>query len=671
MMTSSSTRIIHEPFVRVRLVQFSIGSQIQTLADLKLRVDTFDVQQISSGRPKFPEYDKKMQHFLFETRTKQGRQVVLGVYVDIKKTNYTFQTSIEDLIKKADNIIREYRFTDKSRASMSIELFVPNDNVREAQRTLHNRIRKHYGHEFLPKYFTTLPVFCSECKKLLWGFNTLGYRCQLCDLVVHGECINHVATCKQLGLVNSPSIPTIPHHFIHDPNFLPLFCDHDGKIIHPLRAWKCSECGMIVHSKCKANVAQFCGTRQIAVKMYEEWKEQNQPNSIDTYLVSDECISEEMQENNQKHLINIYERLQHERERPNAIEDLNTVTKPYEWSDNLNQSLSEYYNKSGALLHGLTFHALLGHGMSGSVYWVKHSERDFALKALRKHRIFEANEYDCVKSERDVLYNARQNPFIIKLYAVIHDIQRVYFLLEYAPCGAFYEFLLRFGGDFDNACIKWFSAHIICAIHYLHSKLVIHRDLKPENVLLMRDGRLKLADFGFCKQFTSIKGTTRTFCGTAEYIAPEIYQRLAYSFPIDYWSIGVMIFEMLTLKTPFYHPHEEEIQNHVINEDFQYPDEVSDDLQVIIEGLLTKSPEKRFGIRELRSSDFYSPPYSLEEIEQGNLKCPWKRPIPLYSSSESSTSTKAIHLSEIDEQSLCTTLTLNKDNFRNFSFIDF
>ena len=107
---------------------------------------------------------------------------------------------------------------------------------------------------------------------------------------------------------------------------------------------------------------------------------------------------------------------------------------------------------------------------------MEHSKCHFALKALRKHRIFEANEYDCMMSERNVLHDVRGNPLIIRLYAAFHDFQRVYFLLEYAPCGNFYDFLLRFGPEFDNNCVKWFSAHIICAIGYLHSKLVVSRN---------------------------------------------------------------------------------------------------------------------------------------------------------------------------------------------------
>lgn len=104
---------------------------------------------------------------------------------------------------------------------------------------------------------------------------------------------------------------------------------------------------------------------------------------------------------------------------------------------------------------------------------MKYSGRDFALKALRKHRIFEANEYDCVKNERDMLVLTREYPFIIQLHAVFHDFQRVYFLLEHAPCGNFYDFSSTFTVGFDTECIQWFSGQIVCALRFLHSKLIV------------------------------------------------------------------------------------------------------------------------------------------------------------------------------------------------------
>jgi len=125
---SSSVKNSNDPFVRVRLVRFSDGTQIQPLQTIKLRVDTFDFQQsnffywlfylflfkyykiVSINRPKFPEYDEKNDCFYFETRTKQDRQITIGVYIEIKKINYIYKTSIEDLIRHADEIIREVIF---------------------------------------------------------------------------------------------------------------------------------------------------------------------------------------------------------------------------------------------------------------------------------------------------------------------------------------------------------------------------------------------------------------------------------------------------------------------------------------------------------------------------------------------------------------------------------
>lgn len=104
---------------------------------------------------------------------------------------------------------------------------------------------------------------------------------------------------------------------------------------------------------------------------------------------------------------------------------------------------------------------------------MKDSTRSFAMKALRKHRVLEGNEFESVKRERDILISSRHHPFIIHVYAVFHDFERIYFLLEYAPCGAFYDFLLRCGENFDEPCIQWFSGQIICALSYLHSQLIV------------------------------------------------------------------------------------------------------------------------------------------------------------------------------------------------------
>ena len=143
----------------------------------------------------------------------------------------------------------------------------------------------------------------------------------------------------------------------------------------------------------------------------------------------------------------------------------------------------------------------------------------------------------------------------------------------------------------------------------------------------MRDGRLKLADFGFAKVMKSKKAVTQTFCGTLEYIAPEIFQRVGYSFPVDCWALGVMIYEMRQLKTPFYHGSESEIRSHVISGEIQFPETFSADLQDLVTSILKRDPKERSSIDEIRTHRFYSSPYSIDEIEQLSVKCPWRKAV--------------------------------------------
>ena len=143
----------------------------------------------------------------------------------------------------------------------------------------------------------------------------------------------------------------------------------------------------------------------------------------------------------------------------------------------------------------------------------------------------------------------------------------------------------------------------------------------------MRDGRLKLSDFGFCTRMKGKEDLTRTFCGTLEYIAPEIFKNDRYTFPVDVWSLGIMIYEMGTLKTPFYHSSEDEIKAHVLRGDFQCSERMNNDLKQLIRSLLKKEPKERLTMSQIRTHPYYSSPYSIDEIEQLKVKSPWKRSV--------------------------------------------
>ncbi|CAF4612979.1 unnamed protein product [Rotaria socialis] len=247
-------------------------------------------------------------------------------------------------------------------------------------------------------------------------------------------------------------MPITRHNFVNEPNIVPVHCNHDGNIVLlPSAALKCSACNKVIRSKYKSNVDQFCRTKDIVVAMCMEWKQKTVNSFLpNTYISAAKCATPDPEEELTKELWTIYERLQNNSKRANAIEYFNALKTKQEQT---------YKNTKTA-----------------SVYQVKYNERYYALKALRTYETsYKSDGCKYVKSERDILESFRKNPFIIRLHAAMQDSQRVYFLLEYAPCGGLRQYFTKY--KLDEESVKWFSGQIICAINYLHSKSIIHRGL--------------------------------------------------------------------------------------------------------------------------------------------------------------------------------------------------
>ncbi|CAF4770086.1 unnamed protein product, partial [Rotaria sp. Silwood2] len=143
--------------------------------------------------------------------------------------------------------------------------------------------------------------------------------------------------------------------------------------------------------------------------------------------------------------------------------------------------------------------------------------------------------------------------------------------------------------------IVFYTGEIICALIFLHSKRIVYRDLKPENVFLFDNGHVKLGDFGLSKQNVDNNHKTRTMCGTAEYIAYEIYHRDSYDENVDWWSLGILIFELSTFKTPFYANNSTDITRNVLSDQVIYPETMIKETRQIISGLLERDPKRRLG----------------------------------------------------------------------------
>lgn len=191
--------------------------------------------------------------------------------------------------------------------------------------------------------------------------------------------------------------------------------------------------------------------------------------------------------------------------------------------------------------------ATLGIGGFGRVELVKydngHQVRSFALKCLKKQHIVATRQEEHVFSERTIMLSCK-SPFICRLFRTYRDSKFVYMLLEACMGGEVWT-ILRDKGYFDDTTTQFIIGCVLEAFEYLHRMGIVYRDLKPENLMLDDRGYVKLVDFGFSK-YIGYSGKTWTFCGTPEYVAPEIILNKGHDRAVDYWALGILIHELLT-----------------------------------------------------------------------------------------------------------------------------
>lgn len=185
---------------------------------------------------------------------------------------------------------------------------------------------------------------------------------------------------------------------------------------------------------------------------------------------------------------------------------------------------------------------IIGTGAFGRVYLIKNkiTHKSYALKALKKSKIIESNQIEHSYSERTILKELNHQ-FLISLYHFCQDSKYLYFILDFIPGGELFT-LIRSEASFKPDNARFYVAQIIQALNYLHSKKIIYRDLKPENILFDFQGYIKITDLGAAK---ILDGKTYTLLGTPTYLAPEVILKHGYHFAADWWSLGVLTYEMV------------------------------------------------------------------------------------------------------------------------------
>lgn len=231
----------------------------------------------------------------------------------------------------------------------------------------------------------------------------------------------------------------------------------------------------------------------------------------------------------------------------------------------------------------------------------------FAMKILRKSHLVRRRQIERTRTERKVL-SVVNHPFIMKLHYAFQSPDKLYLVLDYCPGGELFFHLSRFR-RFPERVARFYSAELLLALGHLHKRGIIYRDLKPENVLLDADGHIKLGDFGLAKAGIkdACEGAT-SMCGTPEYMAPEVLAQQGHGFCVDYWGLGMLVYEMMTGLPPWYTTDRAKLFRRLRSAPLDVPSYFSQSAAACVGALLERNPRRRLGVTGVRAAmehDFF------------------------------------------------------------------
>ncbi|KAI8331298.1 kinase-like domain-containing protein [Blakeslea trispora] len=285
-------------------------------------------------------------------------------------------------------------------------------------------------------------------------------------------------------------------------------------------------------------------------------------------------------------------------------------------------------------LDNLEMLKVLGKGCMGKVLLVRSraTKELYALKSIIKEHVVEQREITHTLDEQNILTKLSEinHPFLTKLHLSFQDEHRLYLLTNYY-CGGDLATHMAKLYNFTPECALFYAAEIIEGIGELHRLGILYRDLKPENILLTGDGHIILTDFGLSKWLQETDDfTTQTFCGTAEYLAPEILLGESYSFGIDHWSFGTILYEMIAGITPFWADNHADMYKRVLEDPLEFPSNMFDyETAEFLSDILDRDPRTRLGangIDEIKKHVYFAD-ISWEDIRQRRVQPPYLPPI--------------------------------------------
>ncbi|XP_028008629.2 protein kinase C delta type [Eptesicus fuscus] len=591
------------PFLRIAFNSYELGSlqaadeasQPFCAVKMKEALSTERGKTLVQKKPTmYPEWKSMFDAHIYEGRV---IQIVLMRAAEEPISEVTVGVSVLAERCKKNNGKAEFwlDLQPQAKVLMSVQYFLEDGDCKQSLRgedesmfpTMNRRgaikqAKIHYikNHEFIATFFGQ-PTFCSVCKEFVWGLNKQGYKCRQCNAAIHKKCIDKIiGRCTGTATNSRDTIfqkerfnIDMPHRFKVYNYMSPTFCDHCGSLLWGLvkQGLKCEDCGMNVHHKCQKKVANLCGINQKLLAEALNQVSQKAPRKPETESAEPFGIYQNFEK--KLGLLGNF-----------SLADTGTYGKIWEGS-------------SKCKIEHFTFHKVLGKGSFGKVLLaeLKGKKEFFAIKALKKDVVLIDDDVECTMVEKRVLALAWENPFLTHLYCTFQTKEHLFFVMEFLNGGDL-MYHIQDKGRFELYRAMFYAAEIICGLQFLHSKGIIYRDLKLDNVMLDQNGHIKIADFGMCKENIFADKKASTFCGTPDYIAPEILQGLKYSFSVDWWSFGVLLYEMLIGQSPFHGDDEDELFESIRVDTPHYPRWITKESKDILEKLLERDPAKRLGV---------------------------------------------------------------------------
>uniref|UniRef100_A0A3Q3KMC3 Protein kinase C n=1 Tax=Mastacembelus armatus TaxID=205130 RepID=A0A3Q3KMC3_9TELE len=564
-------------------------------------------------------------HQEFCTEVREGRSLELSVFHDAPigyddfVANCTIQ--LEDLLQNGTRHYEDwidlepegkvYVVIDLSGSSTEASgtneneerVFRERIGPRRRQGAVRRRVHQVNGHKFMATYLRQ-PTYCSHCRDFIWGvLGKQGYQCQVCTCVVHKRCHELIIT-KCAGMKKQEDTPeevgsqrfsvNMPHKFSIHNYKVPTFCDHCGSLLWGFmrQGLQCKVCKMNVHRRCETNVAPNCGVDARGIAKV-----------LSDLGVTPDKISNTAQRRRKvtsspplfSDLDRLQDALSLDQQGPQHSSSSSSSS-----SSTISSSSSSAARENGQSqrrsLKDFNFIKVLGKGSFGKVMLaeLKGTEEVYAVKVLKKDVILQDDDVDCTMTEKRILALARRHPYLTQLYCCFQTRDRLFFVMEYVNGGDL-MFQIQRSRKFDEPRSRFYAAEVTSALMFLHRNGVIYRDLKLDNILLDAEGHCKLADFGMCKEGIMNGVTTTTFCGTPDYIAPEILQEQEYGASVDWWALGVLMYEMMAGQPPFEADNEDDLFESILHDDVLYPVWLSKEAVSILRAFMTKNPAKRLG----------------------------------------------------------------------------